>query len=159
MKIPNPQKIGDFRPISLCNVLYKVIAKMLVNRMRIVLNDLVSKFQSFVSSRTISDTILIAHEVIEHIRKRTKGKKAFMVLKLDMNKAYDRVNWDFLLKMLQVMGFSSLGFDWIHQCITTMTFSISVNGNRSKPFHPACGLRPRRSAISIFVHSGSPSAF
>ncbi|KAF7134864.1 hypothetical protein RHSIM_Rhsim08G0012400 [Rhododendron simsii] len=95
----------------------------------------------FVPSRIISDNIMIAHEILEFIRKKRTGKKAFFALKLDMNKAYDRVNWDFLLSLLRVMGFSRKWVGWIRQCITTVSFSILVNGQRSKSFVPTCGIR------------------
>lgn len=143
-KIPNPQKVGDYQPISLCNVLYKVVAKMMVNRLRSVLGSLVSKFQiSFVPLCRISDNILIACGILEFIRKRKKGKKEYFALKLDMNKAYDRVSWDFWLNVLRVrvMGFSQMWIDWIYQCISTVSFYLLVNGSRSKPFVPTCGLR------------------
>lgn len=143
-KVPNPQCVGDFRPISLCNVLYlyKLLSKVLVNRLRAVLGDLVSQYQhGFVSSRLSSDNVLIAHEILEYVRKRKKGKHAYYALKLDMNKAYDRVNWDFLLGVLRVMGFSQKWLGWIRQCMSTVSFSVLVNGRRSRTFYPTCGIR------------------
>lgn len=89
----------------------------------------------------ISDNILIARGILEFVRKRKKEKKAYFALKLDMNKAYDRFSWGFLLNVLRVMGFSQMWIDWIYQCISTVSFSLLVNGSRSKPFVPTCGLR------------------
>lgn len=141
-KVPNPQQVGDFWPISLCNVLYKLLAKVLVNRLRVVLGDQTSQFQNgFVPSRLISDNVLVAHEILEHIRKRKKGRSALYALKLDMNKAYDRVDWDFLLGILRVMGFSLKWIGWILQCVSTVSFSVLVNGRKFRTFVPTCGLR------------------
>ncbi|XP_058192210.1 uncharacterized protein LOC131309618 [Rhododendron vialii] len=115
-KVPNPQSVSDFRPISLCNVLYKVLTKVLVNRLRLGLGDLISQYQNgFVPTRMILDNVLIAHEMLEFIRKRKRGKRAMYALKLDMNKAYDRVDWNFLLGVLRTMGFSQKWVGWIHQ--------------------------------------------
>ncbi|KAF7144179.1 hypothetical protein RHSIM_Rhsim05G0098600 [Rhododendron simsii] len=140
--VPNPQQAGDFRPISLCNVFYKLLAKVLVNRLCVVLGDQISQFQNgFVPSRLISDNVFVAHEILEHIRKRKKGQSALYALKLDMNKAYDRVDMDFLLGILRVMGFSLKWIGWILQCVSTVSFSVLVNGRKSRTFVPTCGLR------------------
>lgn len=115
---------------------------MMVNRLQLVLGSLISSFQNgFVPQRQVLDNILIAHEVLEHIRKRKKGKKSAFGLKLDMNKAYDRVNWEFLFGMLWTMGFSQTWVDWIKQWVTTVSFSVAVNGKWSATFRPLCGLR------------------
>lgn len=91
-----------------------LITKMLVNRLGSVLGSLISRFQNgFVPSRAISDNIMISHETLEFIRKKRSGKKLFFALKLDMDKAYDRVSWDFLLNMVRVMGFSQRWVNWI----------------------------------------------
>lgn len=141
-KTRNPVSVNDFRPISLCNVLYKIIARVLVNRLRGVLGGLISNFQNaFVPGRQISDNILLAHELIECIKRKRKGKKAMFALKLDMSKAYDRVNWDFLVKVLDRMGFSPKWVNLIYQCISTVSFAVLVNGGRSETFWPKCGLR------------------
>lgn len=111
-KTKAPQTVNDYRPISLCNIVYKVISKVLANRIRMVLLDLIDLSQNaFVSGRLILDNILIAHELLEFIWKRTGGKKSYLALKLDMNKVYDRVNWDFLWHILEIIGFSHR---WLH---------------------------------------------
>lgn len=70
--------------------------------------------------------MLIAHEILEHIRKRKKGRRALYALKLDMNKAYDRVDWNFFLGVLRVMGFSHKWVGWISQCISMVSFSVVI---------------------------------
>ncbi|OMO96071.1 reverse transcriptase [Corchorus capsularis] len=87
----DPQKVGDFRPISLCNVAYKIIARTMVNRLKPIMDAITTPFQSaFVKGRLISDNIIVGREVLTTIQRQRKGKGMLRALKIDMNKAYDR---------------------------------------------------------------------
>ena len=113
-KVVNPETTAHYRPISLCNKVYKILAKNLVSRMRPILQRIIHKTQSaFIPHRTIHDNILIAHEIVNNF-KHMKGKKGYVALKLDMEKAYDRIEWDFLLKCFQQLGFHDVGLSLIH---------------------------------------------
>ena len=96
-KINNPEKVTDYKPISLCNVAYKIASKMVANRMKVVLQDIINENQSeFVAERLIIDNVLVAHELMNHINNKKKGKWGEMAIKLDMSKAYNCVEWDCL---------------------------------------------------------------
>ncbi|XP_074278676.1 uncharacterized protein LOC141602272 [Silene latifolia] len=136
-----PVKLADYRPISLCNVLYKLISKVLANRLKLVLGMLVSENQSaFTPGRLISDNILVAFELF-HYMKNSRSSGGHLALKLDMAKAYDRVEWGFLHKVLFAMGFDVAWVDNVMRCVRTVTYGVLVNGVPSRVVVPECGLR------------------
>ena len=100
-KCTDPQSMNDLRPISLCNVIYKIIAKVLANRMKHLLSRIISSTQSaFAPGRSITDNVMIAYELLHYMKRKQRGNVGEVALKLDISKAYDRVDWKFLQHML-----------------------------------------------------------
>ncbi|PNX60607.1 cysteine-rich receptor-like protein kinase, partial [Trifolium pratense] len=126
-KIDSPQRLNDFRPISLVGSLYKILAKVLANRLRAVIGSVISESQSaFVKDRQILDGILIANEVVDEAR---KYKKELMLFKVDFEKAYDSVDLGYLDNVMGRMSFPTLWRKWIRECVCTATASVLVNGS------------------------------
>ena len=140
-KRDNPTETQHFRPISLCNTIYKTISKIMVNRLRPLLDQLISPVQSaFIPGRSIHENILLTHEVMHKFRK-TKGKHAWVALKLDMEKAYDQLEWPFIRACLQQLGFHSKWINWVMECITTVSYSLLVNDESTGFITPSRGIR------------------
>uniref|UniRef100_A0A8R7Q8S4 Reverse transcriptase domain-containing protein n=1 Tax=Triticum urartu TaxID=4572 RepID=A0A8R7Q8S4_TRIUA len=107
-KVKNPDHLTQYCPISLCNVLYKLISKVLANHLKVILPDIISPTQSaFVLRHMITDNVLLAYEITHMMHRKKGGRDRLVAVKLDMSKAYDRVEWDFLEKMMVHMGFSN----------------------------------------------------
>jgi hypothetical protein len=138
-KIDSPQGLNDFRPISLVGSLYKILAKVLANRLKQVVGAVVSDTQiTFVKNRQILDGILIANEVVDEAR---KTKKELMLFKVDFEKAYDSVDWGYLDEVMKKMAFPVLWRKWIKECVSTATASVLVNGSPTEEFPMQRGLR------------------
>lgn len=141
-KNSNPSLMGDLRPISLCNMLFKIGSKVLANRMKLVLNSVISENQrAFIPGRLISDNMMISFEVMHYLKRKTTGKTGSMALKLDLNKAYDRVEWKFLGDVLTKMGFSARWKQLIIKCVSTVRYEIVNSGRKMGPIIPTRGIR------------------
>src|SRR5438270_691830 len=138
-KIPKPITLSDFRPISCCNSMYKFISKCLANRLQKVIGYLISPSQSaFIKGRSITDNILLAHELVRNFNKQY-GKRC--CLKLDLRKAFDSVNRQFIFYIMHLMRFPHAWINWIRACIQEPSFSVSVNGIPSASFNSSRGIR------------------
>ena len=163
LKVRNSEKVTEFRPISLCNVLYKIVSKVIANRLKPLLNSIIFDTQSaFIADWLISNNVLIAFESLHLMKNNRTGKTGFMALKLDMSKAYDRVKWSFLEKVFLKMGFQESWVVLVMECITTVTYSILVNGEPKGLITPSRGLRegdPLSPYLFLFCVEGLNAIF
>ena len=126
----------------MCNILYKLVSKVIANRLKRILPNLILDSQSaFQSDKAISDNILVAFETLHHMKIQKAKSSGFMVLKLDMSKAYDRVEWSFVKKIIEKMGFGASWVKLVMACISTMSYSILVNGEPKGEIKPSRGIR------------------
>lgn len=141
-KKKNPSVIGDLRPISLCNVLVKVITKVLANRMKNLLEGVVSESQSaFIPGRLISDNIMVSFELMHYLKRKRRGKEGSMALKLDMSKAYDRIECGYLRAILGKMGFHAKWIQLVMQSVQTVTYGIKHGAKEMRTIYPTRGIR------------------
>lgn len=149
-KVDCPQNFKEFRPISLYNTIYKLITKVLVNRLRPYLDEIVGPYQSsFLPGRGTSNNAIILQEVIHSMRK-SKKKKGDVVYKIDLEKTYDHVNWGFLRSCLQQFGFPLMTIHLIMHCVTVSNLSIIWNGKRLPSFAPNRGPFHHISLLSVW---------
>ncbi|XP_058724451.1 uncharacterized protein LOC131595932 [Vicia villosa] len=138
-KSNNPQSLGEFRPICLVGSLYKIIAKILATRIKEVIGSLVSTNQTaFVPGRNMLDGVLLVNEIIDWLRRK---KKSCLLLKVDFEKAYDSVSWNYLRDTMVRMGFGVRWMKWMEACIFSNHMSVLVNGSATKEFKVHKGLR------------------
>ncbi|CAN0866808.1 Transposon TX1 uncharacterized 149 kDa protein [Linum grandiflorum] len=124
-KVEDPRGMNDLRPISLCSVLYRLVAKVLANRMRKVMPRLISEEQSaFVAGRSIIDNVMVAFETIHSMRRRRTGKWGKVAVKIDISKAYDRVEWRYLEAVLHKVGFTDKWIRWMMMCVTSVWYTV-----------------------------------
>ena len=138
-KSDQASQVNHFRPISCCNLLYKIISKILANRIASVLEHIIGASQSaFRKNRKMMDNIFLVQELLrKYARKRISPR---CLLKIDLHKAYDSISWEFLDWMLKSMGFPAQFCSWIMECITTTSFSLVVNGSIYGHFKGQHGL-------------------
>lgn len=141
-KCTPPEEVNHLRPISLCNVIYKCVSKCIVNKMKPLLSELIDDYQTaFIPGRHMNDNILLSHEMMHIINKQRSRNRHLAAVKIDMNKAYDRVSWPFILKVMKAYGFPDYWIGLIKQCISTVSYQIIINESVTQAFNPTSGLR------------------
>ncbi|KAG7568329.1 Reverse transcriptase domain [Arabidopsis thaliana x Arabidopsis arenosa] len=139
-KIQNASRVSDFRPISCLNTMYKVISKLLANRLKSILPLVISHSQSaFLPGRLLSENVLLASEIVQGYNRSNISPRG--MLKVDIRKAFDSVRWDFVLSILHALGIPVRFIGWIKECICSPSFSIQVNGISAGFFKSTRGLR------------------
>lgn len=137
-----PTTVGDLRPISLCNVLVKIITKVMANRMKNMLDGVVSENQSaFIPGRLITDNIMVGYEMIHYLKRKRRGKKGCMAVKIDMSKAYDRIEWEYLRELMSKMGFHDWWVQLVLKCVSSVNYTITHGAREMGPVVPSRGLR------------------
>lgn len=138
-KVKDTKEILDFRPISLGSFSSKIISKILANRLSLLLHRIVNEEQfGFVKDRQTHESIAQPHEMVYLDTKMEGGN---IIFKFDMSKAYDRLKWRFLLKMLRAMGFSPFVQDFIFRTLHNIWYSVSINGVLGLQFLFSGGVR------------------
>jgi len=133
-----PNTPDKYRPIALCNVIYRLISNVLANRLKALLPLLISSEQTgYVEGRQILDGIILSNEVIHSLKIL---KKPSMILKLDLSKAFNKFSWNYIHQMLLAFGFNATWTRWIMNLITSPCFSVLLNGSPSSPFPSSRGI-------------------
>lgn len=128
LKSLGAKRVEDYRPIALCNIYYKIISKLLSLRLQSVLECIISENQSaFIPGRAIGDNVLITHEMLHFLKTSKAEKHCTIVVKTDMSKAYDIIEWRFISNVLERLGFHTTWTQWIMQCISTVSYSYLIN--------------------------------
>ncbi|XP_013639673.1 PREDICTED: uncharacterized protein LOC106344925 [Brassica oleracea var. oleracea] len=120
-------RLGDFRLISCCNLVYKVITKIIVNRLKSILQSSISRNQAaFLKGQSLGENGLLASDLIRNYRSSSCPRRC--MLKVDIKKAFDTISWDFIIKLLDAQDLPPLFVTWIRECITSPRFSVAING-------------------------------
>jgi len=139
-KIPGADKLDNFRPIALANFQFKIITKIIADRLGSIAAKIISSNQKgFIPGRHIHDCIMTASEAVNLLHKKTYGGN--IAMEIDIRKAFDTVNWQFLLHVLHCFGFNKLFCEWIDNILHSAKLSININGKLIGFFSCTRGVR------------------
>lgn len=139
-KVENPATFNDLRPISLSSFASKIVSKILANRFASILPQIIDEEQfGFVKGRQIHESVALAQELVGDIDRKIEGGN--IILKVDMAKAYDRLEWRFLFRALRAIGFSEVVLDLVYRVISDINYRLSINGESSQEFRSTRGVR------------------
>lgn len=134
-----PLMVGEFRPISIINIIPKIISKILANRLRVLMPDLISPYQTaFIRGRQITDNFVATREILHHI---SDTNRPAVFIKLDFAKAFDSIEWEFLTRVMEVRGFSTQWITWINSILYTASSRVLINGEVGEYFRHKRGLQ------------------
>ena len=138
----NPEYITEYQPISLGNVVARVVSKVIANRVKTILPSVISNSQSaFVPTRLITDNTLVAYEMLHRMQKRQKGKIGHMAVKLNISKAYDRIEWNFLKQIMLKIGLPEQWVGLAMKTVQTASYSFLINGEPRGHITPTHGIK------------------
>ena len=136
-----PELLGHFRPINLCTTVYKAVTKIIVNKIRPLMPQLISPFQTaFIPGRKGLDNMMITQEILHSMGKK-KGRTGVMGLKIDLEKAFDKLEWSFIREVLIDFNFPLNLITIIMECISSTSTTILFNGGKLEPFLSLRGIR------------------
>ena len=151
-KVEKANDLGQYRPISLCNVIYKIASKVVANRLKHILPQIIAEEQSaFVPDRLITDNIITAYECMHSMKQKKARDLRCCALKLDMWKAYDRVEWCYLQAIMLRLGFHQLWVQMVMRLVSSVSFSVLFNGECLNKFRPSRGIR--QWILSLHIYS------
>jgi hypothetical protein len=139
LKVVSPKELGQFRPINLCNVLYKIASKLVTNRLKKLLPDIISEEQSaFVPGRLITyNNIITAYECLHVMKQKRPAEERYCALKLGMKKAYNRVEWPYLRAVMLRIGFHLNWVNMVMRLVTSVSFAVLFNDECLASFTPS----------------------
>ncbi|KAJ9548141.1 hypothetical protein OSB04_020684 [Centaurea solstitialis] len=141
-KCDSPKNMKEFRPIALCNVILKIVTKVMANRIKPSLSSLISVNQSaFIKDRLITDNVMVAFETLHTMQRNTRKKYGEVALKIDISKAYDRLDWNYLRQMLIALGFPRRWVNMMMLTVESVRYFVRINDNLVGPIIPQRGLR------------------
>ena len=150
-KVEKADDPGQYRPISLCNVIYKIASKVVANCLKHILPQIIAEEQSaFVPGRLITDNIITAYECMHSMKQKKARDLSCCALKLDMRKAYDRVEWCYLQAIMLRLGFHQLWVQMVMRLVSSVSFSVLFNGECLNKFRPSRGIRQWILSLHIY---------